>query len=107
QLFADEPHSALLTRLLISAPSLSIALLAPPNGVFIGSVRPACPPACRHYAFCRCRQRGPIPARLADDLPQQDRIGDRGGFHHDRPNGADRRLLRGRGSQRPDWTVSP
>ncbi len=32
QLFADDPHSALLTRLLVTAPSLSIALLAPLAG---------------------------------------------------------------------------
>lgn len=34
-LFADDPHAALLTRLLVPAPSLSIALLAPLAGLAI------------------------------------------------------------------------
>lgn len=35
RLFADEPHAALLTRMLVPAPSLSIALVAPLAGLAI------------------------------------------------------------------------
>jgi MFS family permease len=35
RLFADDPHAALLTRLLVPAPSLSIALLAPLAGLAV------------------------------------------------------------------------
>lgn len=38
QLFADDPHSALLTRLLVTAPSLSIALLAPLAGLAVDRI---------------------------------------------------------------------
>jgi len=38
QLFADDPHSALLTRLLVTAPSLSIALLAPLAGIAVDRI---------------------------------------------------------------------
>ncbi|WP_378951634.1 MFS transporter [Mesorhizobium sp. ANAO-SY3R2] len=38
QLFADDPHSALLTRLLVTAPSLSIALLAPLVGLAVDRI---------------------------------------------------------------------
>ncbi len=35
RLFADDPHAAMLTRLLVPAPSLSIALLAPLTGLAV------------------------------------------------------------------------
>lgn len=38
QLFKDDPHSALLTRLLVTAPSLSVALLAPFVGLAVDQI---------------------------------------------------------------------
>lgn len=38
KLFADDPHSALLTRLLVTAPSLSVALLAPLVGLAVDRI---------------------------------------------------------------------
>lgn len=38
KMFADDPHAALLTRLLVTAPSLSVALLAPFAGLVVDRI---------------------------------------------------------------------